>query len=45
MLPSPGETREWQVFPPSLGYNLIVKTTDSGEHGGEPWTQLHTIQS
>lgn len=30
MLPSSGETTEWQVFPPSLGYNLIVKTLNLG---------------
>jgi len=38
MLPS-GETKEWQVFPPSFGYNLIVKTPDSGTVMlGEQWT-------
>lgn len=39
MLPS-GETRGWQVFPPSFGYNFIVKTPDSGTVMlGAQWTQ------
>lgn len=42
MLPSSGETRVWQVFPPSFGYNLIVNTPDSGTVMlGEQWTHAH----